>query len=111
MGSFTGSRDRARDADARNGTIAPWCCRALLTNGDLGVYGQGSPDAPPRDGTSGPIGARTENKMEAAPGFEPGMRVLQTRALPLGDAASVTSQEKRILGIDDPKVNFHSLLL
>ena len=25
--------------------------------------------------------------MEAAPGFEPGMRVLQTRALPLGDAA------------------------
>ena len=28
-------------------------------------------------------------KMEAAPGFEPGMRVLQTRALPLGDAASV----------------------
>lgn len=28
-------------------------------------------------------------KLEAAPGFEPGMRVLQTRALPLGDAAPV----------------------
>lgn len=30
-------------------------------------------------------------KLEAAPGFEPGMRVLQTRALPLGDAAPVNS--------------------
>ena len=52
--------------------------------------------------------------MEAAPGFEPGMRVLQTRALPLGDAASVTSGTRisstlreRMLGIRGPKVNFH----
>ena len=29
--------------------------------------------------------------MEAAPGFEPGMEVLQTSALPLGDAASLNT--------------------
>ena len=52
--------------------------------------------------------------MEAAPGFEPGMRVLQTRALPLGDAAPVNfgtphlgTLRERMLGIRGPKVNFH----
>jgi hypothetical protein len=39
-----------------------------------------------------PIPPRPQNKikkqMEAAPGFEPGMKVLQTCALPLGYAAT-----------------------
>ncbi|GEM_PF-931023 len=30
---------------------------------------------------------RTQQKLKAAPGFEPGVEVLQTSALPLGDAA------------------------
>ncbi len=35
--------------------------------------------------------------MEAPPGFEPGMEVLQTSALPLGDGASlnITALEKK----------------
>ena len=44
-------------------------------------------------------------KMEAAPGFEPGMRVLQTRALPLGDAAP-SFPTVRILGSGGAQVNF-----
>ena len=39
-----------------------------------------------------PLATLAGKKMEAAPGFEPGMRVLQTRALPLGDAASVVDE-------------------
>jgi hypothetical protein len=31
----------------------------------------------------------SEGKLEAPPGFEPGVEVLQTSALPLGDGASV----------------------
>jgi hypothetical protein len=34
-----------------------------------------------------PIPPRPHNIMEAAPGFEPGIKVLQTSALPLGYAA------------------------
>ena len=34
------------------------------------------------------------HRMEAAPGFEPGIRVLQTRALPLGYAASLAKRKK-----------------
>lgn len=40
--------------------------------------------------------------MEAAPGFEPGMRVLQTRALPLGDAASVVFNDPEQADARDP---------
>ena len=34
-----------------------------------------------------PIDENAEEKLEAPPGFEPGMEVLQTSALPLGDGA------------------------
>src|ERR1700731_842579 len=41
----------------------------------------------------GPIRGRisefTEGMLEAPPGFEPGVEVLQTSALPLGDGASI----------------------
>ncbi len=33
------------------------------------------------------LGGFTEEKLEAPPGFEPGVEVLQTSALPLGDGA------------------------
>jgi hypothetical protein len=36
-----------------------------------------------------PIARFIEEKLEAPPGFEPGVEVLQTSALPLGDGASV----------------------
>jgi hypothetical protein len=44
---------------------------------------------PPRDFKSlaSTYSATQARQMEAAPGFEPGMKVLQTFALPLGDAA------------------------
>jgi hypothetical protein len=38
--------------------------------------------------------------MEAPPGFEPGMEVLQTSALPLGDGAD----RKRILGSREHRI-------
>ena len=50
-------------------------------------------------------GCLSRLKMEAAPGFEPGMRVLQTRALPLGDAAP-SFPTVRILGSGGAQVNF-----
>ena len=34
--------------------------------------------------------ATRERRLEAPPGFEPGMEVLQTSALPLGDGAPLT---------------------
>src|SRR5947207_13187546 len=34
--------------------------------------------------------------MEAPPGFEPGVEVLQTSALPLGDGADRTKKERRV---------------
>ncbi len=38
--------------------------------------------------------------MEAPPGFEPGMEVLQTSALPLGDGAKKNQQMMLILSDD-----------
>jgi hypothetical protein len=35
---------------------------------------------------------RARKKLEAPPGFEPGMEVLQTSALPLGDGAVLKSE-------------------
>jgi hypothetical protein len=39
-----------------------------------------------------------EVKLEAPPGFEPGMEVLQTSALPLGDGADLNVQITRMRG-------------
>ena len=49
---------------------------------------------------AGPVGEEvisnfTEERMEAPPGFEPGMEVLQTSALPLGDGAARTQADRR----------------
>jgi|SRR6476620_3174920 hypothetical protein len=44
-------------------------------------------------------------KLEAPPGFEPGVEVLQTSALPLGDGAL-----KRHAGLKGPRYNSHEFL-
>ena len=50
----------------------------------MGTIGDNRGQSPPRPGAKG---EKTRIKMEAPPGFEPGMEVLQTSALPLGDGA------------------------
>jgi hypothetical protein len=49
---------------------------------------------------------RTKARMEAPPGFEPGMEVLQTSALPLGDGAARNAQIVRERpAADDTAIN------
>ena len=48
------------------------------------IWGQSASDTAPGDQASDDF---IEERLEAPPGFEPGMEVLQTSALPLGDGA------------------------
>src|SRR5687767_1159966 len=46
--------------------------------------------------TVGNLRVSYERRLEAPPGFEPGMEVLQTSALPLGDGAPLTGSRARL---------------
>ena len=56
--------------------------------------------APQAKQTRGSTGRICWEKLEAPPGFEPGMEVLQTSALPLGDGAP----QRRLRGRDEHRI-------
>jgi hypothetical protein len=66
------------DGDLRDAAVK-LAAKAVGTN-----WGQWTPDVPPGGTASDDF---AEEKLEAPPGFEPGIEVLQTSALPLGDGA------------------------
>ena len=66
--------------------------RLKIREGTTPDDGQGTQTSKPlgNQGLRSPEGSRERRRKEASPGFEPGVTVLQTVALPLGDEAVPT---------------------